>query len=51
MTPSETFFIFGFISTFSVALLATGWRYLPVLISLYQFLAIGSSPSVYQPEP
>lgn len=38
-TPFETFFAFGFVSTFVVALLATWVRYgLPLLISLYRTL-------------
>lgn len=36
MSPLEQFFIFSFISVFSVALLSTWLRYLPTLISLYR---------------
>lgn len=39
MSPLETFVAFGFISTFAVALLATWFRYLPKLISLYRNIA------------
>jgi len=39
MSPCETFFAFGFVSTFVVALLATGLRYLPTLLDLYRFFA------------
>ncbi len=38
MTPFETFFAFGFVSAVAVALLATGYRYMPTLISLYRIL-------------
>lgn len=43
MSPLETFIAFGFISTFAVALLATWFRYLPTLISLYRKLAYQSN--------
>lgn len=36
MSPLEQFFIFSFISVFSVAILSTWLRYLPTLISLYR---------------
>ncbi len=39
MSPFETFFAFGFISTFAVALLATWFCYVPTLIALYRTLA------------
>ena len=39
MSPLETFFTFSFVSTFAVALLATWFRYVPRLISLYRVLA------------
>jgi hypothetical protein len=38
MSPFETFFSVAFVSTASVALLATWYRYLPTLITLYRFL-------------
>jgi hypothetical protein len=38
MSPCETFFAFGFISTFTVALLATWFRYMPTLIALYRVI-------------
>lgn len=39
-SPFETFFAFGFVSTFVVALLATWFRYgVPLLISLHRTLA------------
>lgn len=38
MSPFETFFAFGFISTFTVALLATWFRYYPTLIALYRVI-------------
>lgn len=37
MSALSTFFTFSFISTLAVAILATGWRYLPTLIALFQF--------------
>lgn len=36
MSPLEQFFAFSFISVFSVAILATWFRYLPTLISVYR---------------
>ena len=38
MSPFETFFAFGFVSILAVALLATGYRYMPTLIALYRIL-------------
>lgn len=38
MSPLETFFACGFISTFTVAILATWFRYLPTLIFRYRIL-------------
>jgi hypothetical protein len=38
MSPLETFFACGFVSTFAVAILATWFRYLPTLISQYRIL-------------
>jgi hypothetical protein len=43
MSSLETFITFGFISTFAVALLATWFRYLPNLISLYLNLGYQSN--------
>jgi len=40
----ETFFAFSFISTLAVALLATGYRYLPTIITLYRILAYQWQP-------
>ena len=42
MSPLETFFAFGFASTFTVVTLATLWYYLPTLTALYCFLAKSS---------
>jgi hypothetical protein len=39
MSPFETFFAFGFVCTFALALIATWLRYLPTLIALYRMLA------------
>ncbi len=39
MSPLETFFACGFISTFAVALISTWLRYLPTIISLYRIFA------------
>lgn len=33
--PSLEFFTFGFISTFTVAMLATWWRYVPSILASY----------------
>lgn len=38
MSTIETFFAFSFASTIAVALLATGYRCAPMLISLYRVL-------------
>lgn len=38
MLPIEVFFNFGLVSTFAVALIATGYRYLATLIALYRIL-------------
>lgn len=36
MSNLEQFFAFSFVSVFSVAILATWWRYLPTLIGMYR---------------
>lgn len=36
MSTTEIFFAFSFVSTLVVALLATGYRYAPMLIALYR---------------
>ncbi|URD50876.1 MULTISPECIES: hypothetical protein [Chroococcidiopsis] len=36
MSILEKFFTFGFVSTFSVALIATWWRYIPSIIATYR---------------
>ncbi|MBV8886688.1 MAG: hypothetical protein JO235_22210 [Chroococcidiopsidaceae cyanobacterium CP_BM_RX_35] len=38
MSPCETFFAFGFVSTLAVVLLASWFRFLPTLIALYQVI-------------
>lgn len=38
MSPLETFFAFGFVSTFAVVILATLWYYLPTVTALYSIL-------------
>lgn len=38
MSLFETFFAYSFVSTLAVALLATGYRYMPTLISLYRIV-------------
>ena len=38
MSPFETFFAFGFVSILAVALLATGYRYMPTLIAFYRII-------------
>lgn len=39
MSPQEQYFAFSFVSVFSVAILATWFRYLPTLIKLYRTVA------------
>ena len=36
MSALEKFFTFGFVSTFSVAIVATWWRYVPNVINSYR---------------
>jgi len=36
MSALEKFFTFSFISTFTVAFLATWWRYVPSIIAYYR---------------
>lgn len=46
MSSFETFFACSFVSTFAVALIATWFRYVPALISLYRiFLYRWSQPT------
>lgn len=44
MSPLEQFFTFSFISVFSVAILATWFRYLPTLISAYRTVLRKNQP-------
>lgn len=50
MLEFETFFAFSFVCTFAVALLATGWRYLPMLVALHRLLT-NHFPENYQSQP
>ncbi|MBV9388030.1 MAG: hypothetical protein JOZ78_16525 [Chroococcidiopsidaceae cyanobacterium CP_BM_ER_R8_30] len=50
MSNFETFFAFSFVSTAAVALLATWFRYLPVLIVTYRSLSYQLEQSAPKPD-
>jgi hypothetical protein len=46
MSPLEKFFAFNFVSVFSVAILATWFRYLPSTIALYRNFSQSNQPNL-----